>query len=108
MSELPPDLPRLQTLETYLQLQLNAVRAAIAQHQQPKPEGYTLQVMRTRPDTPLSWLHRAGCPTGGGHALSRSEALIALEEPGVRLCDGCRPDQELTAERPRRSGGGSA
>jgi len=107
MSELPPDLPRLQTLETYLRLQLVAVRAAIAQLQQ-QPEGYTLQVMRTRPDTPLSWLHRAGCPTGGGPELSRSEALIALGEPGVQPCDGCRPDRELAAERPRRSGGGSA
>lgn len=98
MSELPPDLPRLRTLETYLRMQLSAVRARINQLQQPQPEGYRLQTMRTRPDTPLSWLHRAGCPTGGGHRLSRSEALIALDEPNVRPCDGCRPDQELRGE----------
>lgn len=95
MSDLPPDLPRLQILETYLRMQLDAVRARIAHLQQPRPEGWVLQIMRTNPDKPLSWLHRADCFAAQGATLSRSEALIALDEPGVHSCDACRPEEGL-------------
>jgi hypothetical protein len=37
MSDLPPDLDRLRTLETYLRLQLDAVRAAIHRAEQDAP-----------------------------------------------------------------------
>lgn len=107
MNELPPDLPRLHTLETYLQLQLQAVRSRIAEIETAAP---TTPATLPAEATPGWWrlqpnragrgggiLHRGDCPHAGGARLSRAEALIALSEPGVEMCEQCQPQKALAA-----------
>ncbi|MFI0914294.1 DUF6233 domain-containing protein [Streptomyces abikoensis] len=101
MNDLPPDLPRLRTVEMYLELQLQRVRKAIAdqeRHTQAKPaapETWVLQHIPSTKDRPINWLHRASCHLAKGARLDRKEALLALAEPGVQACDACHADQEL-------------
>lgn len=100
MNGLPPDLPRLRTLETYLELQLRQVREAIGrleQPQAPQAEGWVLQHIPSTRDQPINWLHRADCHLAKGARLNRREAALALAEPGVRPCDACHPEQGLSA-----------
>ncbi|MFV8127557.1 DUF6233 domain-containing protein [Streptomyces syringium] len=108
MSDLPPDLPRLRTLETYLDLQLQAVRKALAQHTPsaaPSDDTWVLQHVRGAPDRPLNWLHHSTCHLAKGARLSRREAEIALAEPGVQPCGACKPDGRLTARTGAVPGG---
>ncbi|MGK5729745.1 DUF6233 domain-containing protein [Streptomyces sp. URMC 124] len=97
MNDLPPDLPRLRTLETYLELQLQQVREAIQRQEraQAEEEGWTLQRIPSGKGHPLLWLHRTSCHLAKGARLSRQEAVLALGEPGVRVCDGCHADEGL-------------
>ncbi|GHI41934.1 DUF6233 domain-containing protein [Streptomyces violascens] len=108
---LPPDLPRLRTLETWLTLTLDQVRQKIAKVQEVEAE----QAARRLPPEPPAWIittsrapsargtkpprtvHVGDCGmTEGGttQAISRDQALRALTE-GVPGCQFCRPDTEL-------------
>ncbi|GES27973.1 DUF6233 domain-containing protein [Streptomyces angustmyceticus] len=105
MSELPPDLPRLRTLETWLQLTLEQVRQHIviaeqqeAQQQRavpPPPPDWVVQLGVGHDAHPVA-VHVGGCGTAGKRArpISRQEAIRALTE-GVEACGLCRPDSEL-------------
>ena len=107
MPDLPPDLPRLRTLETWLNLQLAEVRKAIAAAEQreterqrgiaarPTPPDWLLEAGLNR-DSPPVYVHVGGCHIAGkrSRGISRDQALRALTE-GVDACSHCRPDSEL-------------
>ncbi|MYR58286.1 hypothetical protein GTY54_19295 [Streptomyces sp. SID625] len=107
MNDLPPDLPRLRTLETWLALQLDQVRqhiSAVEQREQERQRG-----LDARPPAP-DWIiehsigavrkpiavHVGGCHMTGARTkgIDRETALRALVE-GVDACPHCRPDTEL-------------
>lgn len=98
MSELPPDLPRLQVIRTYLQQQLKAVDAAIAAAQPPATM-WRIEHLPGGGRTGRGVLHEAGCPfaEGKGGQLDRAAALVALAEDSVSPCDQCRPERGLGA-----------
>jgi hypothetical protein len=120
MSDLPPDLDRLRTLETYLRLQLDAVRAAIHRAEQDAPpvgdrspralaaaerqrradavpSDDSIRWWKLAPGRPAT-LHRGDCTTAGtGPTITRSMARAALtdERDGAATavaCGHCRPD----------------
>ncbi|MDP5310356.1 DUF6233 domain-containing protein [Streptomyces poriferorum] len=107
MNDLPPDLPRLRTLETWLAMSLDRVRAQIAAAEQREKER---QQGEARRPPPPDWVLEVGIGVGSppvdvhaGHcyiigkrhrAISREQALAALAE-GVPACIHCRPDTEL-------------
>ncbi|AWT42536.1 hypothetical protein HXP45_01365 [Streptomyces actuosus] len=107
MTDLPPDLLRLRTLETWLTLVLDDVRRAIAAAEQreaerqrgiearPPAPDWLLEVGLNR-DSPPVQLHVGGCWNSGKRhrGVSREDALRALAD-GVRACSACRPDTEL-------------
>lgn len=108
MSDLPPDLPRLlairdwlqqararqDVIDTYLQLQQDRVDAAIEAATPQDDVGYRIQHLRSA--RPRAVLHRADCWVAGGTAISREDALIAINDdqirPTLEICDACRPD----------------
>ncbi|MFI9206313.1 DUF6233 domain-containing protein [Streptomyces sp. NPDC053048] len=104
---LPPDLSRLQTLELYLDLQLQAVRdriAALTPATLSTPAtSWRLQHIRGAPGH-LAVLHTEHC-----HIIARAqpslprlgerEARLALDEPGVEPCGGCTPERTLRDAR---------
>jgi hypothetical protein len=107
VNELPPDLPRLRTLETWLNLQLHQVRQAITaaekreqerqrgeQARPPAPD-WMLEAGLNR-DAPPVQVHAGGCWNAGkrSRGVPRDVALRALTE-GVPACGHCRPDSEL-------------
>lgn len=114
MTELPPDLPRLQIIRrwladqrarhevigTYLQVQAERVDAAIAAAQPPQTPGgtYRLQPMRTPPGR--GTLHREECWVAGGADVSRSEVLTALRDPQtgplIEMCEACQPGVDFS------------
>ncbi|MGP3951940.1 DUF6233 domain-containing protein [Streptomyces sp. 7N604] len=93
MHELPPDLPRLRVLETYLRLQLAAVEAAIVKAE--KRGGRTdvewwVIWERTRPGvTRRGTIHRRGCWREGEPTLNADQATKALRDPRIAPCDLC-------------------
>ena len=106
MQDLPPDLPRLRTLETWLNHTLDRVRQAIAAAEQREAERQ--RGIAARPSKP-DWLieqslngrqavyvHVGGCHMAGkrSRGVDRDQALRALAE-GVDACSHCRPDTEL-------------
>ena len=106
MHDLPPDLPRLRTLETWLTHHLAQVRQAIAAAEQREAERQ--HGIAARPPAP-DWLieqslngrqavyvHVGGCHMAGkrSRGVDRGQALRALAE-GVEACPHCRPDSEL-------------
>lgn len=106
MHDLPPDLPRLRTLETWLVHSLDRVRAAIAAAEQREAE--TRRGKQNRPPAP-DWLieqslnggrpvyvHRGDCHMAGkrSRGTSREQAVQALAA-GVDACTHCRPDTDL-------------
>ncbi|WP_405673308.1 DUF6233 domain-containing protein [Streptomyces sp. NBC_01530] len=107
MTDLPPDLPRLRTLETWLQLTLNQVRQQIAAAEQreaerqhgeqarPPAPDWLLERGLNR-DSPPIQIHIGGCWNSGKRSkgITRDEALRALAD-GVKACGACRPDSEL-------------
>lgn len=107
MNDLPPDLPRLRTLETWLALSLNRVREQItaaeqreAERQQggerrPPPPDWVLE-LGIGVGSPPSEVHAGDCYSIGRRrrTITREQALAALGE-GVRACMHCRPDTEL-------------
>jgi hypothetical protein len=107
MHDLPPDLPRLRTLETWLALALDDVRQAIAAAQRreeerqrgeqarpPQPD-WLLELGIGRDAVPV-YVHAGGCWNAGkrSRGVARDQALRALVE-GVKACPHCRPDSEL-------------
>ncbi|MEU9117507.1 DUF6233 domain-containing protein [Streptomyces sp. NPDC048483] len=106
MSELPPDLPRLRTLETWLQLTLDQVRRHIALAEQqaaiqrasdppPAPPEWVVQLSVGSEGRPIA-VHVGGCASAGRRArgISRDQAIRALTD-GLEPCALCRPDTEL-------------
>ncbi|MFF7411697.1 DUF6233 domain-containing protein [Streptomyces lydicus] len=105
MNDLPPDLPRLRTLETWLQLTLEQVRQAIVVAQQreaqqqravpPPPPDWVLQLSIGGEGQPIA-VHVGGCRSAGKRArpISRDQAMRAVTE-GLEPCVLCRPDTEL-------------
>lgn len=106
MTDLPPDLPRLRTLETWLNHSLQRVRAAITTAEQREAEQQHGQ--KTRPPEP-DWLievglngraavyvHRGDCHMAGKRSrpASHDQAIQALTA-GVDACTHCRPDTAL-------------
>ncbi|MFE2563002.1 DUF6233 domain-containing protein [Streptomyces mirabilis] len=106
MQDLPPDLPRLRTLETWLAHTLDRVRQQIAAVEQQEVEQRRGE--QARPPDP-DWLieqglsgraavyvHVGGCRMAGkrSRGVERDQALRALAE-GVDACTHCRPDSEL-------------
>lgn len=107
MTDLPPDLPRLRVLETWLALALADVRRAIAsaerreaerrrgEQARPAPPDWLLEVGLNKGAPPVH-VHVGGCWNAGrrSRGVTRDEALRALAD-GVRACSACRPDTEL-------------
>ncbi|OUD04721.1 DUF6233 domain-containing protein [Streptomyces swartbergensis] len=107
MNDLPPDLPRLRTLETFLALLLDEVRRAIAAAEQreaerqrgiearPPDPDWLIELGLNR-DSPPVQLHCGDCWNAGKRTrgIRRDEALRALAD-GVKACGACRPDSEL-------------
>jgi hypothetical protein len=107
VTDLPPDLPRLRTLETWLALTLDEVRRRIAAAEQreqerqrgiearPAPPDWLLELGLNR-DSPPVQVHVGDCWNAGKRSkgVSRGEALRALAD-GVKACGACRPDSEL-------------
>ncbi|WP_306192151.1 DUF6233 domain-containing protein [Streptomyces sp. MK5] len=107
MTDLPPDLPRLRTLETWLLLTLDRVRRQIAdaerreqerrrgERARPSIPDWILESSLNRNAPPLA-VHVGGCHMAGKRwkAVPRDVALRALSE-GVDACGHCRPDAAL-------------
>ncbi|MFF1395065.1 DUF6233 domain-containing protein [Streptomyces sp. NPDC058287] len=106
MSELPPDLPRLRTLETWLVLSLDRVRRKIAEAERQEAEKQRGE--RDRPPAP-DWLiemglggrapvyvHLGGCHMAGkrSRGVTDDQARRALWEQ-VPACPHCNPDRVL-------------
>jgi hypothetical protein len=106
VTDLPLDLPRLRTLETWLALSLAEVRQAIAAAEQRERERQ--HGLAARPpaadwlleaginDGPAVYVHMGGCNMAGKRCrgVPRDLAMRALTE-GVEACPHCRPDTEL-------------
>jgi len=107
VNDLPPDLPRLRTLETWLTLTLDQVRRQIAAVEQreterqrgiaarpPEPDWLIEQGINR--DSPAVYVHVGGCHMAGkrSRGVGRDVALRALAD-GVPACSHCRPDSEL-------------
>jgi hypothetical protein len=107
VTDLPPDLPRLRTLETWLAYTLAEVRKAIEAAEQrererergiqnrPAPPDWLLELGLNRDGPPVQ-VHAGGCWSAGkrSRGISRDEARRALVE-GVKPCGACRPDCDL-------------
>ncbi|MFK0296950.1 DUF6233 domain-containing protein [Streptomyces sp. NPDC090442] len=106
MNDLPPDLPRLRTLETWLHMTLARVRGRIAEVERqqtvaaqtappPRRAQWLLQTDVGASSRPVA-LHVGNCSAAGRRArpLTREQALHAIAE-GLEACVLCRPDTEL-------------
>lgn len=105
MNDLPPDLPHLRTLETWLQYTLDRVRQQIVIAEQlatqqrraapPPPPDWVLQLSIGGEGQPIA-VHVGGCRSAGKRArpIGRDQAMRALTE-GLEACALCRPDTEL-------------
>ena len=107
MTDLPPDLPRLRTLETWLAHSLDRVRQQIAdlerrererqhgEHARPPAPDWLLEMGLNR-DAAAVYVHEGGCWNAGkrSRGVARDAALRALAD-GVPACPHCRPDSAL-------------
>ncbi|MFI2415904.1 DUF6233 domain-containing protein [Streptomyces sp. NPDC018947] len=107
MTDLPSDLPRLRTLETFLDLLLAEVREAIAARERreaerrrgvrarPVPPQWILELGLNR-DAPPVQVHIGGCWNAGKRSkgVTQVEARQALSE-GVKACGACQPESAL-------------
>jgi hypothetical protein len=104
---LPPDLPRLRVIETYLNMMLQLVRDAIndaerrereqqrgAEHRPPAPD-WVLEMGIGTERLPV-YVHVGTCHMVGKRArgVSQDIAVRALTE-GVEACSHCRPETLL-------------
>jgi hypothetical protein len=106
MQDLPPDLPRLRTLETWLAHTLDRVRQQItAVEQQEAERRHGEQARPPQPDWLIEqglngrqpvYVHVGDCPMAGkrSRGVQRDQALRALAD-GIAACTQCRPDTEL-------------
>ncbi|MEU8469537.1 DUF6233 domain-containing protein [Streptomyces sp. NPDC029006] len=105
--DLPPDLPRLRTLETWLAMTLDRVRQQITAVERREAERQRGE--QARPATP-DWLieyglnrdavpnavHVGGCRMAGKRSRpTDSETVRRAIAGGVPACSFCRPDTEL-------------
>ncbi|MER5966797.1 DUF6233 domain-containing protein [Streptomyces sp. NPDC002057] len=108
MSELPPDLPRLRTLETWLTVSLDRVRARIAEvetreaalrpvRQRREEPGWVLAYLREQGRRVPDSVHIDDCRMAGKNIgpLTREEARQILHAGQVQACAICRPDSDL-------------
>lgn len=132
VNELPPDAPRLReileyldrqldnhtTVGIYLQLQRDAVQAALAKAEAPParrprlPKGgknlgpvaqisvrpqFVVQQKRTPrgPEPAIIHLGDCGMIEGTPHRITEHDARVALTDPTIEACQFCRPDSEL-------------
>ncbi|MER7517760.1 DUF6233 domain-containing protein [Streptomyces sp. NPDC126499] len=108
MYDLPPDLPRLRTLETYLAMLLGDVRDRIRKAEQQQAAAVSARTLPAGPGFVLSFLRKGGqahadsvhlddCTMASRHTrpLDRDQALQAITTGGIRACEICRPDSEL-------------
>lgn len=108
MYDLPTDLPRLRTLETYLDMLLGDVRDRIGKIEQqqvaakpvralPDAPAYVLSYLRKRGQPVADSVHLGDCRQVSHHTrpLTREQALQAITSGGIRACEICRPDSEL-------------
>lgn len=100
------DLEKNRILVEWLEYQLrqakNRVRELEVKAEQEKrarERAYAEQRWKLQPQRGgrPAMLHRGGCTLSAGEhgLLNRDEALIALEEPGVEVCEICRPETGL-------------
>jgi hypothetical protein len=106
VSDLPPDLPRLRTLETWLQYSLDRVRQQIAAVEAQEAAAAARREPVPQPD----WLIEQGIGAGRRpvrvhtgecwdaskrcHPAVADQVRRALVE-GIEACPYCRPDAEL-------------
>ena len=98
MSDLPPDLPRLQAIATWLELTLTRVREAIAtaeehQTQEASRPRWWIQWDRRRTGVPPAGeLHQEGCWRPGAPHLHAEEVrrLVAEHAGRIRTCPVCQ------------------
>ncbi|MCX5202507.1 DUF6233 domain-containing protein [Streptomyces sp. NBC_00237] len=106
MSDLPPDLLRLRTLETWHVMQLERIRTAI--HRAEEAELSRRREDELLREPPPEWLaepsphggpgaiHRGDCGLHGGRVkgIGIDAARRAIAE-GAEPCPACRPDTAL-------------
>jgi hypothetical protein len=108
MHDLPPDLVRLRTLETWLAYTLDRVRTEIAEAERREQERQHGE--QARPPAPewliqhglnrknVDWVHTGDCwmarKSGRVRGISREQAIEALRQQ-VPPCPHCRPDTAL-------------
>ncbi|GAA3384536.1 DUF6233 domain-containing protein [Streptomyces racemochromogenes] len=102
MSDLPPDLPRLRTLETWLEMTLARVQRQIAVEEARQAEVAARLPLPPPPDWELELdlgrrpvrVHVGGCGIGGKgfrrRPLTREAALRALGVDQLESCPYCR------------------
>lgn len=107
MSDMPPDLPRLRTLETWLVLTLDRVRREIAAAEALAAEEAARLPLLPPPDWELELdlrqqptvVHVGGCSMGGRgfrrRPLTRDAALRALGVDQLAACPYCSPNVAL-------------
>ncbi|MFQ6148679.1 DUF6233 domain-containing protein [Streptomyces seoulensis] len=107
MTDFPPDLPRLRTLQTWLRYSLARVQQEIAakeRREQERQRGiaarppvpdWVLERGLNRASPPVS-VHTGDCRMSGKRveAIDQAAARRALAE-GVTACTHCRPDRKL-------------
>ncbi|MFF2404427.1 DUF6233 domain-containing protein [Streptomyces goshikiensis] len=108
MSVLPPDLPRLRTLVTYLRGELSRTEQALAAAE--KREATTTRKQAQPAPEPLAWLvergigvgrlpvrvHAGDCwDTRSRCAPADADQIRALLAQGIPACPHCRPDTTL-------------
>ncbi|MGW0669738.1 DUF6233 domain-containing protein [Streptomyces sp. NPDC002746] len=115
MGDLPPDLERLRTLETWLAFSLKRVREEITAVERsaqprraPQPPAAARPARPRRTPTPdwgisavgigapVAEIHRGDCFAGGRslQPISAERARAELAD-GVQACGTCRPDNVL-------------
>ncbi|MEU8968118.1 DUF6233 domain-containing protein [Streptomyces monashensis] len=107
MNDLPPDLPRLRTLETWLSYTLARVRQQIAdierqqverergEQARPEPPDWLIEYGLNRDSLPTA-VHVGECTMAGKRSKATdSDTIRRALAGGVKACTFCRPDTEL-------------
>lgn len=92
MSDYPADVEALRGIVRWLEAELAAARAAVADAEQ--HPGWWVQWLRRPHDQPRRGvLHREGCWLPGAPDLTAAQTRATLVEHGERIarCQACRP-----------------